>query len=102
MRTREELDAVSAATKLPIVLGSADPSLMDRAMLAAKGVRVCLQGHIPISAAVRAIHDTLKQLLEGTPPGEVKTGSPADLTRRVTRADEVEGWFRDFLAVRPR
>ena len=102
VRTMAELDAVSAATKLPIVLGSAAPSLMDRGMLASKGVRVCLQGHLPISAAVKAMHDTLKQLREGTPPGEVKTGSPPDLTGRVTRADEVERWFRDFLAVRPK
>ena len=69
LKTRAQLDAVSAAVSLPLILGGAGPEVMDLDYLSAKGVRVCLQGHQPFMAAVRAVHDTLKALRDGTPPG---------------------------------
>src|SRR6478735_2311945 len=68
VRTRVELDALSAATRLPLILGGVSGDLTDLAYLGARRVRIALQGHLPFSAAVKAIHDTMRALRDGTPP----------------------------------
>jgi carboxyvinyl-carboxyphosphonate phosphorylmutase len=55
----------------PIILGGGS-ILGDHAYLAGKCVRVSLQVHQPFQAAVRAIHDTLKALRDGTSPTGLK------------------------------
>src|SRR5579883_3489938 len=85
VKTRAELDAIAAATTLPLVLGGVGAALDDLDYLAARRVRVCLQGHLPFMAAVRAVHDTLKALRDGVPPAEIGTGASAELMRQVTR-----------------
>ena len=79
VKTREQLEAVRGGGRAcRIILGGVPAALVDRAYLATKGVRVCLQGHQPFQAAVRAIHDTLKALRDGTAPKD----PPASLRRR--------------------
>lgn len=92
----DQLQAIHAATTLPIILGGAAlPG--DRAALAAHGVRVALQGHQPIFAAMRAVHDTLAALRHGSAPAAL-TGQPtAEQIRRWTRADQYDSATRDFL-----
>jgi carboxyvinyl-carboxyphosphonate phosphorylmutase len=97
LKTREQLDAVSAATALPLILGGAGAALSDRAYLASKRVRVALQGHQPFQASVKAIHDTLKALREGTPPGELSGLASKELMDRVTRSEAYERWTEAFL-----
>ena len=97
LKTRGELDAIASAVRLPIMLGSVGPALMDRDTLSALGVRVCLQGHQPFMAAVRAVHDTLKALREGTAPAQIPGIASAELMQRVTRGDDYGRWTREFL-----
>jgi carboxyvinyl-carboxyphosphonate phosphorylmutase len=97
MKTRAQLDTVAAKIAKPLILGTATPELMDIDYLSAKGVRVCLQGHLPIAAATRAVYETLKALREGTKPADVKGVASADLMRRVTRQDDYDTWTRDWL-----
>ena len=92
-----ELEALAAATMLPIILGGIPAALNDRAALAARRVRVSLQGHQPYAAAVQALHDTLKALRDGTPPADLAGVAPAALMNRVTRADEYEAGRKRFL-----
>src|SRR4029077_7212368 len=66
VKTRADLDAIAGEIKLPLILGGAGKEIMDRELLAQRGVRICLQGHQPFAAAVRAVHDTLPALREGT------------------------------------
>ncbi|MCI0752222.1 isocitrate lyase/PEP mutase family protein [Teichococcus vastitatis] len=61
----EPLRAVRDATALP-VLGFF--GALDAAALGALGVRVALQGHQPMLAAIGAVRDTLAALRAGTPP----------------------------------
>lgn len=98
VRTRAELDALAAAATVPIVLGGIEGTeLNDRAHLAARGVRVALQGHQPIMAAARAVHDTLKALRDGTKPADLP-GLPAPgLMAAATRDADCKEWTRDFL-----
>jgi carboxyvinyl-carboxyphosphonate phosphorylmutase len=97
VRTRAELDALSAATKVPIILGGATPELTDRDYLASRRVRIALQGHQPFAAAVKAVHDTLKALREGTPPAKLSGVADADLMKRVTRDGDYARWTKEFL-----
>jgi carboxyvinyl-carboxyphosphonate phosphorylmutase len=90
-------DPLMAATSLPIILGSAPPSLGDKAKLAESRVRISLQGHQPFAASVQAIHATLKALRDGTAPGAIGGVAPAGLMREVTAGEDYETWARRFL-----
>jgi carboxyvinyl-carboxyphosphonate phosphorylmutase len=96
VRKRTELDAIAGSVKLPIIIGGG-PELADRDDLAASGVRIALQGHQPFMAAVQAVHDTLKALRDGTPPGKLTGIASAELMQRVTRDRDYRGWTEDFL-----
>ena len=96
-RTRAELDAISAATTLPIILGGVAGDLTDLAYLSARRVRIALQGHQPFAAAVKAIHDTLRALRDGTPPSKLTGIADADLMKRVTRDADYGRWTKEFL-----
>ena len=98
IRTRAEVEAVADAVRLPVILGGLSPELRDRDWLGAQGVRVALQGHQPFAAAVNAVHETLKALREGTPPGDLAGVAPPELMRRVTRDADYRGWMEEFLA----
>ncbi len=98
VKTRAELDAISGATKLPIILGGGTPELSDREYLASRRVRIALQGHQPFAAAVKAVHDTLKALREGTPPSRLTGIADAELMKRVTREGDYGKWTKDFLS----
>ena len=77
--------------------GQVAGELTDRDYLTARRVRIALQGHQPFAAAVKAVHDTLKALREGTPPGKLAGVASADLMKRVTRDADYTRWTRDFL-----
>ena len=97
VKTRADLDAIAAEVKLPLILGGAGKEIMDRELLAQRGVRVCLQGHQPFAAAVRAVHDTLRALREGTPPEKIETAASDEVMKRLTRNDDYARWMKDWL-----
>ena len=97
VKSRIDLDTIAAQVKLPLILGGAGKELLDRDWLAERGVRVCLQGHQPFAAAVRAVHDTLRALREGTPPEKIETTASDDLMKRLTRNDDYARWMKDWL-----
>ena len=59
-------------------------------------MRIALQGHQPFAAAVKAIHDTLRALRDGTPPGKLTGIADAELMKRVTRDADYTKWTKDF------
>jgi carboxyvinyl-carboxyphosphonate phosphorylmutase len=89
------LDAAHAELRIPIMLGGG--GMPDRATLASKGVRIALQGHQPIMAAVQAVHDTLKALRDGTRPSDLKGVASAETMARVTREGDYKAWTDEFL-----
>ena len=97
LETLAQLDAIHAATKLPIILGNA-PASIKREDLAARGARIVLQGHQPIAAAAKALRDVYEHLYKG--------GAPADLKDRIITAQEMDKlvsgeahkrWIKDYL-----
>jgi carboxyvinyl-carboxyphosphonate phosphorylmutase len=97
VRTRKDLDALSAATRLPLILGGVSDEMADLAYLGARRVRVALQGHQPLAAGVQAVYATLKALRDGTPPAKLENIASAALMKRVTRDDDYTGWTKEFL-----
>ena len=97
VKTAEELDALCASVRLPIILGGVPAALMDRAALAARGVRLCLQGHQPFQASIAAIHATLKALREGVAPAALPGLASGALSDQVTRADAYAAAMQAYL-----
>jgi carboxyvinyl-carboxyphosphonate phosphorylmutase len=100
IKSHAELEAITASTKLPIVLGGAPEDMADRDYLANQRVRIALQGHAPFAAATQAVHETLKALREGTPPKALKDLASAELTSRVTREAEAKARLAEFLGLK--
>jgi len=94
--TREQLEAISSAVKLPLMMGGGRDA-GDRAFLASQRVRIALQGHQPFSAAVQAVYNTLKALREGTKPSDLQGVASAETMRRVTRDGDYKSWTERFL-----
>ena len=97
IKTRAELDAISAATTLPLIMGGVTGELADKDYLSARRVRIALQGHQPFAAAVKATYETLKALREGVQPGKLQGVADAELMKRVTREADYTGWTKEFL-----
>jgi carboxyvinyl-carboxyphosphonate phosphorylmutase len=97
IKTRAELDAISAATTLPLIMGGVSGELTDKDYLSARRVRIALQGHQPFAAAVKATYETLKALRDGVQPGKLQGVADAELMKRVTRETDYTGWTKEFL-----
>lgn len=88
--TRADLDAVFEAVSRPLILGGVSPELDDWDYLSERRVRIALQGHQPIAAAISAVEVTLRALRDGCPPSAIENLASSDLMRRLTRADSYD------------
>jgi oxaloacetate decarboxylase len=100
IKSRAELEAIVSATRLPIVLGGAPEELNVLEYLAGQRVRIALQGHAPIAAAMQAVYETQKALRDGTAPKNLKGLPSSDLTSRVTREADVKARSADVLGLK--
>jgi carboxyvinyl-carboxyphosphonate phosphorylmutase len=97
IKTRAQLEAVAAATRLPIVLGGAPEEMNALDYLASQRVRIALQGHAPFAAATQAVYETLKALRDGGSPKSLKGLASSELTSRVTREADMKKRSAEFL-----
>jgi carboxyvinyl-carboxyphosphonate phosphorylmutase len=100
IKARSELEAIAAATTLPIVLGGAPEEMAALDYLASQRVRIALQGHAPVAAATQAVYETLKALREGISPKQLKGLAPTELTNRVTRDAAVKTRLANLLGLK--
>jgi oxaloacetate decarboxylase len=100
IKNRNELEALVAATRLPIVLGGAPEEMTALDYLSGQRVRVALQGHAPFAAATQAVYETLKALREGTSPKNLKGLASAELTGRAMREVDVKARATDWLGLK--
>lgn len=101
VKTRSDVEAVAAEVKLPLVIGGSPADLQDLDWLSGLNVRVCLQGHQPLMAAVQAVHDTLKALREGVGPADLKGVASGETMNRVMRNASYDTWIDGFLGGAP-
>ncbi len=99
LKSQAQLAAVSSATTLPLILGNIGGDLVG-ADLASQRVRIALQGHATIMAAVQAVYDTMKALRDGTAPKDLKNVASGELMKTLTRAAEYDKATRDYLSGR--
>ena len=98
LSTKPHVEAIHAATTLPLMLGSAPAELQDAEWLAAHRVRIALKGHLPFQTMVQGIYEALKHHSEGgEPPGlSHRTPSPDVMAQALANAD-YDTWQREFL-----
>ena len=97
VRTKAEIEAVHATTKLPVMFGALVPEIDDKAFLAAHGVRFALQGHLPFMAAVEATRATMQALRDGVKPKDITCVASDALIKRLSREDDYKKAIADFL-----
>ncbi len=96
-RTRSQLEAVSAAVRLPLIVGGGGPELSDAGYLASQRVRVRIPPHQPILAAVQAAYATLSAMRAGTGAAQMPGLAPEELMKRAMREAEFARWSKEFL-----
>ncbi|GAA4342060.1 isocitrate lyase/PEP mutase family protein [Pigmentiphaga soli] len=96
-KTRAQVEAVSAATRLPVILGRITPELDDRPFLVEHRVRVVLQGHKPYMAAIKAMREVMHQLATGVAPAGIKDVASDELIDRLTRQAEYDRLIAETL-----
>ena len=99
IKSRADLETIAAATRLPIVLGGAPDELSATDYLTSQRVRIALQGHAPIAAAMNAIYEVQKALREGASPKALNGLPPVELTNRIMRETELKARSADLLGL---
>lgn len=97
VKTRDQLKAIHATAKLPIMLGGAAPELADPEMLSQHGVRFFVQGHHSIHAVMQTAYTSLKLLREGVKPQHLPGLPDQALIEKATRKQDYEDWINRFL-----
>jgi carboxyvinyl-carboxyphosphonate phosphorylmutase len=100
VKTRADLEAIVAATTLPIVLGGPTEEMADWDFLRHQRVRIAVQGHAPIAAATQAVFETLKAVREGAAPKQLQGLASSELMARVTREPAAKQCGADFLGLK--
>jgi carboxyvinyl-carboxyphosphonate phosphorylmutase len=94
---KQEIEAIARICNLPLILGGASPDITDLDYLGSLGVRICLQSHQPVMAAIMATYDTLMALREGVQPADIEIMLDTDLLDKLSRVDDYDRWIQDFL-----
>jgi len=99
LKSQAELSAIAAATTLPLILGNTGGDLAN-ADLSVHRVRISLQGHLPIMAAVQAVYETMKALREGTSPAQIKNVASSALMGTLTHATQYDEATKSYLSAK--
>ncbi len=100
VRSREDLDRISEATHLPLVVGGIPPSMCDASYLASRRVRLWSGGHQVVTVAIQALHDAMKAVHEGALASTLPGLATKQTMDAATGADEYAARLRLFLAAR--
>ena len=97
LRTRDELDRIAAATRLPLVIGGIPESMCDSEYLASRRGRLWSGGHNTFNVAVKALYDAMKAVHEGLLAPKVAGAAGKELMNAVTNAGSYAEWIQRFL-----
>ncbi len=97
VQSRAQLEAISAAVSLPIILGGSAREVRGLDYLGSLGVRVALQGHQPIMAAAQAAYSTLKALKDGVQPEELENVPSGDFMKKYMSDADYRRQMESFL-----
>ena len=97
VQSRAQLEAISAAVSLPIILGGSAKEVRGLDYLGGLGVRVALQGHQPIMAAAGAAYSTLKALKDGAQPEDLENVPAGDFMKKYMNDADYRRQIESFL-----
>ena len=97
IKTRNQIEMISNAISIPIILGGTPPELADFDYLATKGVRIALQGHFPFMAAVETAYNTLKEMRDGALPENLMDRCSPELLEQFTLDKTYRKWIDEYL-----
>jgi carboxyvinyl-carboxyphosphonate phosphorylmutase len=97
IKQKQQLEAIAEVCRLPIFLGGADAEVNNLEYLGPMGVRISLQGHQPIMAAIQATYDTLKSLREGASTVDIESSFDKTLIKKLSRVENYDRWIEEFL-----
>jgi carboxyvinyl-carboxyphosphonate phosphorylmutase len=97
VKTREEFEAVSSGTDLPIILGGVSGNMNDSSYLARHRVRVVLQSNKPVLAAAQAVYEFYRAQKAGKLDNIPVMSS--ELLDQLTREEKYKTYLKSFLGV---
>jgi oxaloacetate decarboxylase len=97
VKTREELEGVSGATDLPIILGGVPEDTKDFSYLASHRVRVVLQSNKPVLAAAQAVYEFYSAQKAGRLDNIPVASS--ELVDQLTDEEKYKTYMKQFLGV---
>jgi oxaloacetate decarboxylase len=98
LKSVAELSAIAGGTTLPLILANISPEL-ESANLLPYRVRISLQGHLPIMAAIQSVYVTMKALREGTSTSQIKNVASGDLLKALTGTAAYDEATRKYMSV---
>ena len=97
VKTSEQIQMISTATNLPIMLGNTPADLTEK-ILASYGVHIVLRGHYTLLAAVKGIQDVLSNQIEGHGVERINNMlASANLMGVVNSTSNFRQWEEQFL-----
>ncbi|HVZ02081.1 MAG TPA: isocitrate lyase/PEP mutase family protein [Dongiaceae bacterium] len=96
-RSRDEIDRISAAVKLPLVTAGLQPALCDRQYLASRRVKIWSAGHQTFAVVVGALHEAMKAVRGGTLSSQLPGQASEDAMACITGKTQFDDWTRQFL-----
>lgn len=97
LKTREEVQALAAATRIPLTLGIVEGELADLGFLAAHRVRFSLQGSAPLLAAIKTTHDAMLALRERRSPKNIAGLPSTEFMGKLMRDGDHKRRAADYL-----
>lgn len=98
VKSGDQVQRVHQMTALPLVLGTIPQELQDREFLARNGVRVALQGHMPLRMVVKALEQTYQHLHAGRSPDDLEPlAATAETMQRVLAQQDYRDWAEKYL-----
>jgi carboxyvinyl-carboxyphosphonate phosphorylmutase len=97
IKNRAELDRIADAVSTPLIIGGSSEELSDLTYLASRHVRAFSYGHQAFAASVKAIHDTMMAVRNGTPAAKLANIADKELMEHVTRAADFTARAKAYL-----
>ena len=97
MSSRAALEAIAAATGLPLIVGGATGDAADPAFLSSQRVRAWSGGHQVFAVAVGALYQAMAAVLQGTAAPKLPGIAPHALINRLLDASHYDALTRDCM-----
>ncbi|MBB42435.1 MAG: oxaloacetate decarboxylase [Rhodospirillaceae bacterium] len=92
LKNKDDIKFAAGSISIPVMLGGSGSVPLSNEELGVLGVRICLQGHYPFLASIKATYETLKKLRAGTKPEELSDYADNGMVERLMRSSDYETW----------